>query len=165
MGISIIVHFSGWFPPNIIALVLCTLLITQRLLVLILNNTLFIFSSGTRPVSQYIVTRSPMRFYVTKLDSSGSCLIAESLLLFTSDTCVLIPLVGKQINPPTKSDSLWVAFWTPVMIWEITRLSFYFLALIELAIRLFLLASNLMRTGSSIILFLVSFESASHSAS
>ena len=40
-----------------------------------------------------------------------------------------------------------------------------FLALIELVVRLFLLDSNLVRNGSSVILFLILFESSAQSAS
>ena len=57
MGISMIVHFSGWCPPNILVLILCNLLIIQRKPVLMLNTALFTFPSGTRSASQFFVTR------------------------------------------------------------------------------------------------------------
>ena len=59
MGISMIVNFSGRCNPNNLVLILCTWLITQRLPVLMLNTSLFTFSSGKRSASQVFVTRFP----------------------------------------------------------------------------------------------------------
>ena len=129
-----------------------------------LNTDLFTFSSGTRSASQVFVTRFPTWSKMTTLRSSV-LLFEELLPLFSADTCALLPLVGKRLTSPANTDSFQLAFWTPVMIWEINRLSLSFPELTDLVVHLFLFVRNFVRTGSSVILFLVSFDSAAHSES
>ena len=146
MGISTIVHFSGLFTPNNLVL--------RRSLLLMLNTVLFIFASWTSSANQDPEIRFLRWLQVTTLISYGSFLISEVLILVASDTCDPLPLVGKRITPPAKPDSWRLAFWYPVMIWEIIQLSLSFLVLTELVVNHFLFARNLVCIGSYVILFL-----------
>ena len=69
-----------------------------------LNTVLFPLSSGISSASQDLVTRFLRLLYVTTLNSYGSFFIAEVLLIFSADSFVFIPLVGKQITPPVRPD-------------------------------------------------------------
>ena len=97
-----------------------------------LNIVLFKFTSGIRSDSQDLVKQFSRKSKFTTLNSSGSFMIAEALLLFVAYNCVMLPLLGKYITPPAKVDSLWLAFLTSVMIWEISYFSLYFSALTEM---------------------------------
>ena len=73
---------------------LCSLLIIWRFSVLVLTIPLFTFYSGKGSASQYFLTMFPRWSYTTTLPPSVSFLFEEVLLLFTADTCDLIPLVN-----------------------------------------------------------------------
>ena len=104
MGIRIIVNFSGWFPPNKLVLVSCTLLVICRYLVIMLNNILFPFTSGKRSSSQGLVTCFPRILQATPLNYTQPFLFSEMMLLFAADTCVLPTLSGKQTTPTLNLD-------------------------------------------------------------
>ena len=72
---------------------------------------------------------------------------------------------GETYHPFDNKDSWRIYFWTPVMIWDIFGILLSFLALTELVVHLFLFARKLVHNGSSVILFIVLFDSVGHSAS
>ena len=102
---------------------------------------------------------------MTTLNSSGSFLIAEALLLFAADTCLLILLVGETNHSSCQTRLMMACALNPR-----DYLGDYQILIINFGTdgagaRLFLLARNLVRTESSIILFLLSFESTDQNAS
>ena len=74
------------------------------------NNIIFPLTSGTIFSSHELETLLPSQSYVIKLNPSGSFLIAEALILFAADACVLLPFVEKQTTLSTNPDSQQLMF-------------------------------------------------------